>query len=575
MVPQVKAVVLLLGILSAAGLVRADEAAEPAVLVLGERLFLETRFAQSFATAVENGQDINNENVNDPVVNTTVTTEGSLPGPFAGKSMNCRACHLVDEQLDTAGIRTYNDFARRSPVPHRDEDSQVTAVRNAPPLVNSTLPRNVGLLLHFDTEFASATDLVFSTLTGRNYGWRPGELNQALVHIASVIREDNGTTALGAEFGGIAYQSAFNDPALPEKFRLDVSAAADSEVIKVVTQLIAAYVDDLRFGQDDSGNFNLSPYDVFLMTNGLPRQPRSNESGLLYSQRLLDKIEELDRQGRLRFVSQNPNSADGKFEFHDQAFAFGPQQLEGLRIFFRQNARNDKRIEKIAGRFKRKQNGSAGNCIACHQPPNFTDFRLHNTGTTQLEYDQLHGDGAFYSLHIPGLPERSANLDLYGVATEARPNAAEVFRAIPRVDDPRFADLGVWNIFADSQFPQPQDRIRRILCEDKFKPIYADFVLKRSQGGRFGPCSNKTLFPDAIARFKTPTLRDLSHSAPYMHNGAFDTLASVITFYTQVSELARAGALRNGAAEIGNIRLSADDIEALVAFLRALNEDYS
>ena len=37
------------------------------------------------------------------------------------------------------------------------------------------------------------------------------------------------------------------------------------------------------------------------------------------------------------------------------------------------------------------------------------------------------------------------------------------------------------------------------------------------------PCpADSVLLDEAIARFKTPGLRDLGHSAPYMHNGQFD-----------------------------------------------------
>ena len=76
-------------------------------------------------------------------------------------------------------MRTYADFARRSPVSER-EDGHLTAVRNSPPLVNASLPRGNGLLLHFDGEFASLEALGLATLTGRNFGWLPGEAQQAI-----------------------------------------------------------------------------------------------------------------------------------------------------------------------------------------------------------------------------------------------------------------------------------------------------------------------------------------------------------------------------------------------------------
>ena len=78
----------------------------------------------------------------------------------------------------------------------------------------------------------------------------------------------------------------------------------------------------------------------------------------------------------------------------------------------------------------------------------------------------------------------------------------------------------------------------------------------------------------AVGLFKTPGLRDLGHSGPYFHNGSADTLEEVIDSYIQVSDLARAGALRNAAPELLAIRLSPADVGPLVAFLRALNEDY-
>ena len=200
--------------------------------------------------------------------------------------------------------------------------------------------------------------------------------------------------------------------------------------------------------------------------------------------------------------------------------------------------------------------GAIGNCIACHAAPNFTDFKLHNTGTAQKEYDDFpsHGAGAFIALNIPDLSTRTAN-DL--PATEQNPMASERFRSIPS-DSTTLTDLGVWNIFANPAVPNPQAKIRTILCDDQ-QPC---------------PLSDATLLDQAIARFKTPGLRDLGHSAPYMHNGQFGTLDSIIGFYRVVSTQARAGTLRNGAPQLQGIALTAGDTVSLVAFLKSLNEDY-
>jgi hypothetical protein len=100
---------------------------------VGERLFVETRFAQAFKAYLDSGVSVNESlPIGDPVMNRSETTGPGvgLPGPFAGLSMNCRACHLVDEHVGIpgGGMRTYTDFALRSPIPARGDGK-----RTAPP----------------------------------------------------------------------------------------------------------------------------------------------------------------------------------------------------------------------------------------------------------------------------------------------------------------------------------------------------------------------------------------------------------------------------------------------------------
>jgi hypothetical protein len=203
--------------------------------------------------------------------------------------------------------------------------------------------------------------------------------------------------------------------------------------------------------------------------------------------------------------------------------------------------------------------GAIGNCLACHAAPNFTDFKLHNTGVTQREFDDPgvgagHALGSFAAVSIPNLATRTDN-DL--PATEQHPGASERFRSSPTAGT-TLTDLGVWNIFANPDMPNPQGKIRSILCDD-LVPC---------------PLSDAALLDLAIARFKTPGLRDLSHSAPYMHNGQFATLTDIINFYIDASNQARAGTLRNGALQLQGIALTAGDVVSLVAFLKSLNVDY-
>lgn len=536
---------------------------DPPEVTNGERLFLETRFAQFFKAYLDAGGRVNTPMpAGDPVMTLTETTipGQGLPGPFAGLSMNCRACHLVDEHVGTpgGGMRTYGDFARRSPIPAR-ADGHASAPRNSPPLVNASLARTEGTLFHFDGEFSTMTGLTAATFTGRNFGWVPGEKAQAIAHVARIVREDDGTGALAQEFGGLPLAVMFtgsgqpipNEFRLPPAFRINVARATDQEIFDGVVRLVAAYVEQLAFAQDEAGNFTLSPYDVFLARNGLPRKPEANESPLDYSRRLRVLITARQQAGTLVFVSGNPNTTDGRFQFHDQEFRFGPDELAGLNIFLAEPAAVPMAPRKIAS-------GGIGNCLACHAAPNFTDFNLHNTGTAQKEYDDLHGAGQFAQLAIPNLSERSAHPERYLPATNNHPSYQEPFRAVPTAANPSLTDLGVWNIFANPDMPEPQATIRAMLCD----------------GQQSCPLSDSILLDRAIARFKTPGLRDLGHGGPYMHNGQFDTLDDTVQFYRDTAAQARAGTLRNGAAQLQGIALTQANVSSLAAFLKSLNEDY-
>jgi hypothetical protein len=522
------------------------EEADPAQVAIGERLFLETRFAQHFFAL--SGGDVNAAVPADPVMDVTVTTGEPLPGPFAGRSMNCRACHLVDEQSGVAGggNRTYADFARRSPVPER-LDGQLTTVRNAPPLVNASLRRR-NFVLHFDGEFVSVEDLVVETLLGRNFGWLPTERRTALAHVARVIRRDDGTGDLAQEFGG-AYRVLLRgtDPdipaelRLPHRLRLDVTRASDAEVVAAVARLIAAYVKSLEFARDDAGRFDGSPFDVFLAKNDLPRAPAPGESDAAYSRRLRARLGAL---GHPRWVTPD----DGSLRLHAQPFVFGALELAGLETFLAEPARLPLSAAAIA-------RGGIGNCVACHPAPSFTDFGLHNTGAAQSEYDAIHGRGAFARLFVPGLRARNAHPDAYLPASPGHLHALGPFRSVPTAARPGLTDLGAWNVYANPGLPRPQLRLQALLCDRFFCP--PDEVLGR-----------------AVARFKTPGLRDLGHSGPYLHTGRAGTLEGVLGLYAEFSAQARAGTMRNPAPELNGMALAGPDIAALAAFLKSLNEDY-
>jgi len=543
-------VLLIAFVLTFAGRAAADPTTgDPPEVLLGNRLFDETRFAQFFAAHV--GADVNAPLASgDPVMDVTTTMGAPLPGPFAGQAMNCRACHLDVEQkgVGGGGNRAYADFARRSPIPDRG-DGETTTVRNSQQLLNANLARPGPFFLHFDGEFPSARDLVRATLTGRNFGWLPEERAAAVAHIVRVIREDDGRGALAASFGGATYAGAFRgtDPLfptnrpIPTAMALDVEHASDDAILDAIGGFIAAYLQSLV----DAKATQRSAYDEFLARNGLPAAPRRGETEARYSRRLGKLV---DRLAAPRYVTE----ADGHLALHAQPFVFGENELTGLRLFLR------------AAHGRRAKPGT-GNCVACHPAPTFTDFAFHDTGAAQEEYDAVHGEGAFAALAIPDLATRNADPDAYLSPSPEHPHAAGPFRAVPSVDRPGRTDLGLWNSFQNPSFSnhEQQRAIVDVVCRS--------IAPRPCAGPRRRPAA---LLDAAVALFKTPSLRDLGHSAPYLHTGRKDTLEDVVAFYRAMSERARHGRVRNGARDLAGIALRDTDAAPLVAFLRSLNEDF-
>lgn len=73
--------------------------------------------------------------------------------------------------------------------------------------------------------------------------------------------------------------------------------------------------------------------------------------------------------------------------------------------------------------------------------------------------------------------------------------------------------------------------------------------------------------------FKAPSLRNVAHTAPYMHNGAFETLDQVIRFYNRGGGRGLGLDVPNQAPEVRPLHLSVQDEADLVRFLEALSDD--
>ncbi|MBV6654240.1 MAG: hypothetical protein KI786_10815, partial [Mameliella sp.] len=107
-------------------------------------------------------------------------------------------------------------------------------------------------------------------------------------------------------------------------------------------------------------------------------------------------------------------------------------------------------------------------------------------------------------------------------------------------------------------------------------PMFSDYELHT-----IGVRDNITP-PDAGATnrfdFRTPTLRNLNLTSPYMHNGLYETLEQVMEFYEEVAEgdddERNVNVAENQLDEdMQDLDLDDDQIDAIIAFINALNDN--
>lgn len=75
-----------------------------------------------------------------------------------------------------------------------------------------------------------------------------------------------------------------------------------------------------------------------------------------------------------------------------------------------------------------------------------------------------------------------------------------------------------------------------------------------------------------IGQFKTPSLRNIALTAPYMHDGRFQTLEEVVDFYSEGVSSSINIDSKMQYAHKGGVHLSSEDKKAVIAFLKTLTD---
>lgn len=79
--------------------------------------------------------------------------------------------------------------------------------------------------------------------------------------------------------------------------------------------------------------------------------------------------------------------------------------------------------------------------------------------------------------------------------------------------------------------------------------------------------------PQLLGAFKTPTLRNVALTAPYMHNGVYKTLEEVMDFYNKGGGYGIGVKADNQTLPIDKLGLSQAEIKAIIAFMKTLNDE--
>lgn len=75
-----------------------------------------------------------------------------------------------------------------------------------------------------------------------------------------------------------------------------------------------------------------------------------------------------------------------------------------------------------------------------------------------------------------------------------------------------------------------------------------------------------------VSDFKIPSLRNTALTAPYMHDGRFGTLEEVLRFYSEGVRRSVTIDSKMEYAHQGGVRLSVDDQQKVIAFLRTMTD---
>jgi cytochrome c peroxidase len=173
-----------------------------------------------------------------------------------------------------------------------------------------------------------------------------------------------------------------------------------------------------------------------------------------------------------------------------------------------------------------------------------------------------------YDLYLAGevslTPEELNGLALFEDENKGNCSACHISRPGPDGSPPLFTDFTYDNLGTPRNPMNPY-----YLLPPELNPDGLDWV---DLG--LGPVVGD---PELNGFFRVPTLRNIAVTPPYMHNGVFHTLYQVVSFYNSrdVAPWPAPEVAQNvNTDELGDLGLTPEEMEAIVAFLRTLTDGH-
>jgi cytochrome c peroxidase len=208
-------------------------------------------------------------------------------------------------------------------------------------------------------------------------------------------------------------------------------------------------------------------------------------------------------------------------------------------------------------------------CAECHSGPEFTGASVSHVALDRFERMHMGNDGiAVYDNGFYNTGVRPTNEDLGVGGTDPLGNPlSEVGLCEQALQRGQVCSV----INTNQAGPAPNGSAAALVNGRAGEGIPAAPLLPPCPQGT--PSSTATCDRiNVLGAFKTPGLRNIELTGPYMHNGGLATLRQVVEFYNRGGDFAGTN-MDNLDRNVVPLHLSADKIDGLVAFMTALTDE--